>query len=187
MAQPSRSTASPSRSSSVPDPDQRADALQSAARRRDRSRSDGKLNRPDGEVSNTVAVTVPSTPVPGVYINGSNHAAAQNYPSYDTNSSTDAAAAGSVVIVYFNGGGPVTGESSLTTGKATPNSIFPVTASYSATIGALPATVEFVGLSPGFAGLYQANIVIPQIAAGSHPLVLTVGGVASNSTTISTK
>jgi uncharacterized protein (TIGR03437 family) len=138
-------------------------------------------------VSNSVAITVPATPIPGVYVYGSNHAIAQNFPSYTLNASSAPAAAGDVVIVYLNGGGAVQGESSIVTGRATPSGIFPVTASYSATIAGVPATVDFIGLTPGIAGLYQANIVIPKVAAGEHPLILTVGGVASNSTTVSTK
>jgi uncharacterized protein (TIGR03437 family) len=91
------------------------------------------------------------------------------------------------VIVYFNGGGPVQGPSSVLTGRATPDGTFPVTASYRATVDGVGAMLDFVGLTPGFVGLYQANLVIPSVPAGDHPLVLTVGGVASNSTTISTK
>jgi uncharacterized protein (TIGR03437 family) len=89
--------------------------------------------------------------------------------------------------VYFTGGGAVHGSSSIVTGRATPDGIFPVTASYRATVSGTPATVSFVGLTPGYAGLYQANLIIPNVPAGQHPLILTVGGVASNSTTISTK
>jgi uncharacterized protein (TIGR03437 family) len=137
--------------------------------------------------SNSVAIAIPSTPVPGVFIYGSNHAAAQNYPSYTLNSSSAPAIVGEVVIVYFTGGGAVHGASSIITGHATPNEVFPVTASYSATVGGVAANVGYVGLTPGFAGLYQANLTIPSVPAGQHPLVLTIGGVASNSTTISTK
>jgi uncharacterized protein (TIGR03437 family) len=138
-------------------------------------------------VSNSVAIAVPAVAEPGVYIYGNNLAIAQNFPSYIQNSSANPAPAGSVVIVYFNGGGPVTGQSSLTTGHATPSGVFPVNATTSATIGGVNAPLDFVGLTPGVAGLFQANVVIPSIAAGSHPFVLTIGGVASNSTAIFTK
>ena len=138
-------------------------------------------------VSNSVAIAVPSTPTPGVYIYGSNHAIAQNFPAYTLNAPSAAAAVGDVVIVYLNGGGAVQGQNSIITGHATPNGVFPVTNSYSATIGGQPAAVSFIGLTPGEAGLYQANITIPNIGAGSHPLIITIGGVASNTTQISTK
>ena len=137
--------------------------------------------------SNSVAIAIPSTPVPGVFVYGSNHVVAQNYPSYALNSSSAPASVGEVVIVYFTGGGAVHGSSSIITGHATPNGVFPVAASYSATVDGVAATVGFAGLTPGYAGLYQANLTIPSVPAGQHPLVLTIGGVLSNSTTISTK
>jgi hypothetical protein len=33
----------------------------------------------------------------------------------------------------------------------------------------------------GFAGLTQVNLLVPQLAAGDHAVVVTVGGVESNS------
>lgn len=138
-------------------------------------------------VYSLAAISIPSTPVPGVFIYGNNHAAAQNYPSYALNSPSASVGVGDILIVYFTGGGAVHGASSIMTGHATPNGLFPVTASYSATVGGVAASVAFAGLTPGYAGLYQANLTIPSVPAGQHPLVLTIGGVASNSTTISIK
>ena len=138
-------------------------------------------------LSNAVAATVPATAVPGVLINGNNHAVAQNYPSYTTNSSAAPAKVGDAVIVYLLGGGPVQGANLLTNGQATPASpLFPVMEPYSATIAGIPATVLFVGLTPGFAGLYQADVIIPSIGPGDHRLIITIGGKASNFTLIST-
>jgi uncharacterized protein (TIGR03437 family) len=136
--------------------------------------------------SNAVAVTVPATAAPGVFVSGANRAIAQNYPSYVQNSPSTPAPAGSVVIVYFTGGGPVQGGSVLVTGHAAPNQAFAVTETATATINGVAATVDYAGLTPGFVGLYQANIVVPKVAAGDHPLVITIGGTASPSTTIST-
>ena len=78
------------------------------------------------------------------------------------------------------------GGSVLVTGKPTPSQAFPVTENSSATIGGTTATLDFVGLTPGFIGLYQANIVVPKIAAGDHNLVITIGGTASPGALIST-
>ena len=138
-------------------------------------------------LSNAVAVPIPAGPVPGVFVYGNNHAVAQNLPSYAVNSPTAPASVGDFVTVYFTGGGTVQGQNTLLSGHATPNALFPVTAQYSATVDNVAATVSYVGLTPGFAGLYQANVMIPNVAAGQHPLVITMGGVASNTTTISTK
>jgi uncharacterized protein (TIGR03437 family) len=138
-------------------------------------------------VSNAVAATVPATAVPGIYVSGANRAVAQNYPSYTLNSPTDPAPAGSVLVVYLNGGGPVQGGSSVTTGHPTPNASYEVQESNSATVAGITATLDYVGLTPGFIGLYQANVVIPKVAAGDHNLIITVGGTASNAAVIATK
>jgi uncharacterized protein (TIGR03437 family) len=137
-------------------------------------------------VSNAVAATVPATAVPGIFVSGANRAIAQNYPSYDTNSPTKPAPAGSVSIVYFTGGGPVQGGSVLVTGHAAPNQAFAVTETVSAMIAGVAATVDYAGLTPGFIGLYQANIVVPKIGAGDHNLVITIGGTASAAALVST-
>ena len=138
-------------------------------------------------LSNAVAVPIPANAVPGVFVYGNNHAVAENLPSYTVNSPTAPAAVGDFVTVYFTGGGTVQGQNTLLSGHATPNALFPVTAQYGATVDNVQATVQYVGLTPGYAGLYQANVMIPNVPAGQHPLVITIGGVASNTTTISTK
>ena len=50
----------------------------------------------------------------------------------------------------------------------------------SATIAGQNAPVQFIGLTPGGIALAQANITVPSLAAGDYPLVITVGGAASN-------
>ena len=54
------------------------------------------------------------------------------------------------------------------------------------TIGGVEATVTFSGLSPGFVGLYQINVRVPEGAPSGDAVVmiLTIGGVASNEVTI---
>jgi uncharacterized protein (TIGR03437 family) len=50
------------------------------------------------------------------------------------------------------------------------------------TIGGIPATVLYAGLTPGDAGLYQVNLVVPQgIQSGNQPIVLEVNGGTSPS------
>lgn len=136
--------------------------------------------------SNAVAATVPATAVPGIFVSGANRAIAQNYPSYIQNSPTTPAPAGSVVIVYFTGGGPVQGGIVLQTGHVTPAQAFQVTEPVSATIAGVTATVEYAGLTPGFVGLYQANIVVPKVAAGDQHLIITIGGTATPFALLST-
>jgi uncharacterized protein (TIGR03437 family) len=57
------------------------------------------------------------------------------------------------------------------------------------TIGGVPAPVSFAGLAPGFVGLYQVNVQVPQgVAAGDAvPVVLSTGAIVSNAVTISVR
>ncbi len=54
------------------------------------------------------------------------------------------------------------------------------------TIGGVSANVTFSGLAPGFVGLYQVNVQIPDgvTDGNSVAVVLSVGGVASNTVTM---
>jgi uncharacterized protein (TIGR03437 family) len=133
--------------------------------------------------SNAAAVAIPQA-APGIFIYGtSNHAVVIN-PSGATNADGVPAHVGDTVVVYFTGGGPVTPAATWTTGAASPDGRSPVTLTNSVTVNGNAAQVMYVGLSGGSVGLYQANFVIPQVAAGDHPLVITVNGVKSNSAAI---
>lgn len=57
------------------------------------------------------------------------------------------------------------------------------------TIGGVPASVSFSGLAPGFVGLYQVNAQVPDAApAGdSVPVVLSIGGIDSNTVSIAVR
>jgi uncharacterized protein (TIGR03437 family) len=52
-------------------------------------------------------------------------------------------------------------------------------------IGGKTATLQFAGLAPGFVGLMQMNILIPDVPAGELPFEVSVGGVSAQQTTIS--
>jgi len=122
---------------------------------------------------------------PAIFQDTSNHAVAQNAGAgYTTNSGTAPAASGSVVVVYLTGQGVV--DHPVADGAATPDSpLANATGTPSATIGGVNAPVQFLGLTPGYAGLAQANIQVPSLATGAYPLVITVGGYVSSSAAIS--
>lgn len=48
-------------------------------------------------------------------------------------------------------------------------------------IGDQPVTFEYGGLAPNFVGLYQFNLVVPNLAAGDYPVVMTVGSISTQS------
>jgi uncharacterized protein (TIGR03437 family) len=48
------------------------------------------------------------------------------------------------------------------------------------TIGGVNAPVGFSGLAPNIVGLYQVNITVPVgVPSGTQPIVLTLGGVST--------
>jgi uncharacterized protein (TIGR03437 family) len=97
--------------------------------------------------------------------------------------STRPAKAGEVVVLYGIGFGPV--SPALASGTLATQSTQLAT-SFQALLGQLPVTAQYDGLAPGFTGLYQINLQIPQVAAGDYPLTLQVGGtVVSTGTYIS--
>jgi uncharacterized protein (TIGR03437 family) len=68
----------------------------------------------------------------------------------------------------------------LVSGSPAPAGQSPVTGSTSVTVGGMNATVVYMGLTAGSIGLYQANFLVPQLAKGSYPVVITIAGQASN-------
>jgi adhesin/invasin len=69
----------------------------------------------------------------------------------------------------------------VTTGALAPLNVLSFTTNtVTATIGGAPATVVFAGLAPGFAGLYQVNMLVPQLSPGRYPLQVSIGGTGSN-------
>jgi uncharacterized protein (TIGR03437 family) len=95
------------------------------------------------------------------------------------------AKAGEYISIYCTGLGQVTNSP----GAGNPASSTPLSQTAAAptvTIGGVRANVQFSGLAPGFAGLYQVNVQVPNGIAPSDavPLSLTIGGVTSNTATI---
>ncbi len=128
-------------------------------------------------------VFVASTTGPGVLVYGSNQAVA-THPDGTLVSPSKPLSPGGVAVVYLTGIGPV--DNPAPDGAPTPYPpLASATSAFSATIGGLPATVAFLGLTPGYVGLAQANMVVPDLAAGDHPVAIRVGNVTSNAPLVS--
>jgi uncharacterized protein (TIGR03437 family) len=91
------------------------------------------------------------------------------------------ATAGNTVVIYCVGLGPV--NPAVPSGSAAPvsqlsNAIAPVTVNF----GGQTAIPGFSGLTPGFAGLYQVNVVVPSgVTPGNQvPVTLSAGGKTSS-------
>jgi uncharacterized protein (TIGR03437 family) len=96
--------------------------------------------------------------------------------------------AGDYLEIYANGLGPVS-NTPQTGAVAVLSPLSTLIGNPAVTIGGVPAPVSWAGLAPGFIGLYQVNVQVPQgIAAGDGaPVVLSTGATASNTVTISVR
>jgi uncharacterized protein (TIGR03437 family) len=136
-------------------------------------------------------VAAPAAPVtvqaaaPNILTYGTNRAVVQNQ-DYSVNSAKNAAAVGTVLTAYLIGSGPVT--PALKGGEPAPSSpLSTETLTTTVSVGGVPASVYYAGLTPGFVGLMQVNFTVPKVAAGDHPMQVTIGTAASNSAIITTK
>ncbi len=131
--------------------------------------------------NNTAIVLEPAAP--GIFVYDRTRAVATDSLGI-LNSPSSPAPAGSALIVYLTGIGSVT--NAPPSGYGAPGEpLAYATLPVQATIGGIDAHVEFLGLTPGFVGLAQANVRVPQLPAGDYPLVLTVNGVAAAPATVS--
>jgi minor extracellular serine protease Vpr len=107
--------------------------------------------------------------------------------NYQLIGTANAVARGHIAQIYANALGPVT-DTPADGYAASSNPLSHTKLSVTATVGGQPATVQFSGLAPGFAGLYQVNLVVPQsVATGLQPVILSVNGVNSPAVNLQVK
>lgn len=93
------------------------------------------------------------------------------------------AAPGSVVIAFGTGQGEV--DNPVADGEAAAGDPLSRTvAPTEAWVAAQEAAVSFSGLAPGFVGLWQVNLTLPDGVTGRAALFLKSGGIASNSVSV---
>ncbi len=128
-------------------------------------------------------VTIPlATYSPAMYENSGNVAALD--ANFKPIGSANPAVRGQVIQIYANGLGPVSNQPASGS-AASSNPLSQTTGTPTVTIGGVTANVSFSGLAPGFPCLYQINAEVPTgIAAGSQPVVVSIGGVTSKTSHI---
>jgi minor extracellular serine protease Vpr len=87
-------------------------------------------------------------------------------------------AQGHVAQLFLNGLGPVSNQP-LSGDPAPSSTLATTTAAPVVTIGPFNAQVQFSGLVPGNAGLYQINAVVPNTGSGVQDITVAIGGVTS--------
>ena len=140
---------------------------------------------------------------PGLFTSnsqGSGQAAAVNQDG-TINAPNNPAAAGSTVLLYGTGQGQV--SPAVLDGTAAPslplaNTVAVPTSSGTTCVNNQPSMcvafgsigfgdVKYSGLAPGYIGLWQINVVIPQGVTGSTPVRVLIDGVPSNTVTITVR
>ena len=132
----------------------------------------------NGVSSNAVTQYVNSAAT-GVFTNPANGLGtpAALRPDFSIVSAANPARRGETISLYVTGLGQVrgpNGEAPPAAGEAAPlDRLFTTTADYlNVNIEGIRAAVTFSGLAPGYAGLYQINVTIPQDAPQGNPELL---------------
>jgi uncharacterized protein (TIGR03437 family) len=101
--------------------------------------------------------------------------------------SQEPAAAGSLLVIYSTGLGAV--SNTPPSGFATPlDPLATAREDVQVTVGDRSARVSFAGLTPGFVGLIQINIVVPDgLAPGDQIVVVRAGGVEAPPVTLAVR
>lgn len=134
--------------------------------------------------SDTITVAVRAPKVFTVDFSGTGSAVATD-PQSNVLTAANPVKPAETIVVYMNSLGAT--DQTVAAGALSPGVGSGTTAkvvdTISATMNGLPATVTFAGLTPNSVGLYQVNLSAPFIVlTGPVTLVVTVGGVASQTT-----
>ena len=89
------------------------------------------------------------------------------------------AVAGDVLVIYGIGFGLVTPASPAGRLVQQANTL---SSDFRISIGGAECQFQYYGLAPNYTGLYQFNIVMPNVASGNQPLTFTVDGVSGTQT-----
>lgn len=88
---------------------------------------------------------------------------------------------GETIVIYGIGFGPVI--NGTLPGTIAPPGLSPVSGTVQVMFGTTPVTPAYAGLSPGYFGLYQLNVVVPAIPSSDLvPLTISLNGVKGSQT-----
>jgi adhesin/invasin len=114
--------------------------------------------------------SINNLPRPGIFVND-NRQPAITHADNSLVTAANPVRGGETIVIYATGLGSV--DPPVVSGAAAPQSLLSRTvAAATVTVGGQNARVEFAGLTPGYAGLYQVNAVVPALAPGSAPVVI---------------
>lgn len=128
-----------------------------------------------GGVTSAPEMVELSTYAPGIFSVGLGGAILDE--AYRLVDEDNPAVPGSTAQVFCTGLGPVTNQPK--TGQAATGLSWTIAAP-TVSVGGIQAQVTFAGLTPGTVGLYQVNVVVPQVT-GPVPVNIVIGGISSNS------
>jgi trimeric autotransporter adhesin len=141
-----------------------------------------------GVQSTAIAFNVTAA-APGIYTANQTGAGQGAMLSYDlngnptgVNASANPSARGSVVAIYMTGEGTAPGSIDGAIAGAGGNGLFKPVLGVTATVGGVPATVEYYGSAPGILyGVMQVNVRIPATAptGSAVPIVINVGNTST--------
>jgi uncharacterized protein (TIGR03437 family) len=139
---------------------------------------------------------------PGIFTanaQGTGQAAVLNQ-DFTINSTSNPAPAGSIVSIYATGQGqvsPAVIDGTAAGSSPLSNTIAVPTTSGTTCLNSQPSMcvalgngfgdVKYSGLAPGYIGLWQINVLIPQGATGAVPIRVVINGTPSNTVTIAVR
>lgn len=114
---------------------------------------------------------------PEIFLMGERRAIALNQDG-SLNGPDNPASGGEIVTVFFTGQGPT--DPYVPSGRPAPSDhLARVALESRVEVAGRDAEVPFLGLTPGFAGLAQANVEIPEGVFGDLPVRIEIGGQLS--------
>ena len=146
-----------------------------------------QLTKPDGSTLLTTLNVVATAPgIFSLLMNGQGQGAVLNQ-DYSLNFGTNPAPRGGVIQIYATGAGAT--NPPMLPGEAAPVSGNPLVFTQvqpTVTVGGISARVFYSIMAPGFPGVWQVDAEVPQnvVPGFAVPLVISAGGVTSNTVTI---